>query len=83
MGDDMEAHNCYFQMLIVFSLCNPYSNMEKLGQIFPVWLIRLLLSFLLNFIKKEILNVALNRHLFVVMKSSTSKESKIDAKIKT
>lgn len=79
----MEAHNCYFQMLIVFSLCNPYSNMEKLGQIFPVWLIRLLLSFLSNFIKKEILNVALNRHLFVVMKSSTSKESKIDAKIKT
>ena len=79
----MEAHNYYFQMLIVFSLCNPYSNMEKLGQIFPVWLIRLLLSFLSNFIKKEILNVALNRNLFVVMKSSTSKESKIDAKIKT
>ena len=39
--------------------------------------------FLLNLMKKEILNVALKRHLLTEIKSSTLNEWKIDANIKT
>ena len=54
------------KLLIVFPLCNPSSNIWKLGRIFTVWSICLFIThFLLHLMKKEILNAVFNRCLFI------------------